>query len=99
MEDYDESEESCSLFFMQRRHKEDGRACFRMWQERICLRFVPRCLIPRQTWTGWTKKSRSTVEMNDPSSRPAIVDKVEHMEQYDTVYGIPDLVVRCADDY
>ena len=32
------------------------------------------------------KKSRSTVEMNDPSSRPAIADKVEHMEQYDTVY-------------
>ena len=36
------------------------------------------------------KKSRSTVEMNDPSSRPAIADKVEHMEQYDTVYvGFP----------
>lgn len=32
------------------------------------------------------KKSRSTVEMNDLSSRPAIADKVEHMEQYDTVY-------------
>ena len=28
--------------------------------------------------------------MNDPSSRPAIADKVEHMEQYDTVYvGFP----------
>ena len=36
------------------------------------------------------KKSRSKVEMNDPSSRPAIADKVEHMEQYDTVYvGFP----------
>ena len=36
------------------------------------------------------KKSRSTVEMNDPSYRPAIADKVEHMEQYDTVYvGFP----------
>ena len=36
------------------------------------------------------KKSRSTVEMNDSSSRPAIADKVEHMEQYDTVYvGFP----------
>ena len=35
-------------------------------------------------------ESRSTVEMNDPSSRPAIADKVEHMEQYDTVYvGFP----------
>ena len=36
------------------------------------------------------KKSRSTVEMNDPSSRPAIADKVEHMEQYDIIYvGFP----------
>ena len=28
------------------------------------------------------KKSRSTVEMNDPSSRPAINGKVEHMDRY-----------------
>ena len=31
------------------------------------------------------KKSRSTVEMNDPACRPKIAGTVEHMEQYDTV--------------
>lgn len=30
-------------------------------------------------------ESRSTQEMNDPSARPAIVGKVENMEQYDTI--------------
>lgn len=34
--------------------------------------------------------SRSTVEMNDPSSRPAISGSVENMEQYDIVFiGYP----------
>lgn len=39
----------------------------------------------------WTdKQSRSTVEMNDPASRPEIAAKAEHMEQYDTVFvGYP----------
>ena len=36
------------------------------------------------------KKSRSTLEMNDPSCRPAIAEPVENMEQYDTVFvGFP----------
>ena len=36
------------------------------------------------------KKSRSTIEMNDPSCRPAIRTKVENMEQYDVVFvGFP----------
>ena len=36
------------------------------------------------------KKSRSTVEMEDRSCRPAIGTKVETMEQYDTVFvGFP----------
>ena len=36
------------------------------------------------------KKSRSSVEMEDRSSRPAIGTKVENMEQYDTVFvGFP----------
>lgn len=36
------------------------------------------------------KKSRSTVEMNDRSCRPAIADKVDNMAQYDTVFvGFP----------
>ena len=39
----------------------------------------------------WTdKKSRSSVEMNDKASRPAIAGKVENMEEYDTVFiGFP----------
>ena len=36
------------------------------------------------------KSSRSTLEMNDKSSRPAIKNKVENMDQYTTVYvGYP----------
>ena len=36
------------------------------------------------------RKSRSTVEMNDPACRPAIGSPVEHMEQYDTGFvGFP----------
>lgn len=36
------------------------------------------------------KKSRSSVEMNDKSFRPAIAGKVENMDQYDTVFlGFP----------
>ena len=36
------------------------------------------------------KKSRSSVEMQDPSSRPAITGTVEDMEKYDTVaIGFP----------
>ena len=36
------------------------------------------------------KKSRSTVEMNDPACRPAIAEPVEGMDQYDTVFvGFP----------
>lgn len=36
------------------------------------------------------KKSRSTLEMENKSSRPAIASRVENMEQYDTVFvGYP----------
>ncbi len=36
------------------------------------------------------KKSRSTIEMNDRSCRPAIAGKVSDMEQYETVFvGFP----------
>ena len=36
------------------------------------------------------KKSRSTIEMKDPKSRPAIAGKVADMVQYDTVFvGFP----------
>lgn len=36
------------------------------------------------------KKSRSTLEMNDPASRPAIAGKRDNMDDYDTVFvGFP----------
>lgn len=40
---------------------------------------------------NWTdKKSRSSLEMNDPSSRPAIREKLSDMEGYDVVFvGFP----------
>lgn len=39
-------------------------------------------------WTN--KKSRSTLEMSNPSSRPAIKEKRDNMENYDTVFvGFP----------
>lgn len=50
---------------------------------------------PEQAYTdadlNWQdKQSRSSLEMNDRSSRPAIGNKVENMEQYDTVFvGFP----------
>ena len=50
---------------------------------------------PAQAYTNadlnWMdKKSRSSVEMNDRNSRPAIGSKVDNMEQYSTVFvGFP----------
>lgn len=39
-------------------------------------------------WTN--KKSRSSIEMSDPSSRPAVRSRLSGMEQYDTVFvGFP----------
>ena len=36
------------------------------------------------------KRSRSSIEMNDPSSRPAVTGRVEDMSQYDVVFvGFP----------
>ena len=36
------------------------------------------------------KQSRSTIEMKDKSSRPAITDKLTNMQEYDVVYvGFP----------
>ena len=50
---------------------------------------------PEQEYTSadlnWQdKQSRSSIEMNDRNSRPAIGNNVENMEQYDTVFvGFP----------
>jgi len=54
-------------------------------------------ITPRVAYTSadlnWMdKKARSTVEMNDPSSRPATTGTVENMEQYDNVIiGFPKM--------
>ncbi|MFQ8706485.1 MAG: flavodoxin [Thomasclavelia sp.] len=52
-------------------------------------------IVPAQSYTSadldWTnKKSRSSIEMNNKSFRPAIANKVVNMEQYDVIYvGFP----------
>jgi len=52
-------------------------------------------IVPEKQYTAadlnWNdKSSRSSVEMADKSSRPAIASRVENMEQYDTVFvGFP----------
>lgn len=39
-------------------------------------------------WTN--KKSRSSVEMNNPNSRPEIAERLSNMEDYDTIFiGFP----------
>ena len=52
-------------------------------------------IIPKEKYTSadldWTnKKSRSSVEMSNPNSRPEIAEKAANMEDYDTVFiGFP----------
>ena len=52
-------------------------------------------IVPERVYTkadlNWQdKNSRSSVEMNDRSSRPAIKSRVDNMEQYDVVFvGFP----------
>lgn len=56
---------------------------------------TPHEIKPAQAYTAadldWTnKKSRSSVEMQDKSSRPAITDKLKNMRDYDVIYvGFP----------
>ena len=45
------------------------------------------------------KKARSTIEMNDPASRPEIAVKRQHEGLRYHLCGLPDLVVCRADDY
>ena len=52
-------------------------------------------IVPKEIYTSddlnWmNKKSRSTVEMNDPTSRPALAEPHTDLSAYDTVYiGFP----------
>lgn len=52
-------------------------------------------IVPTEPYSAedldWTdKQSRSTLEMQDKASRPAISSKIENLDQYDTVWiGFP----------
>lgn len=54
-------------------------------------------IVPEQPYTSedldyGNSKSRSSVEMDDPSARPVISGSVENMEQYDIVFiGYPNM--------
>ena len=67
---------------------------------------------PKEKYTSadlnWMdKKSRSSVEMNDPASRPEIAKQVENMDMYDTVlvgfpiwwYVEPKIIDTFSDSY
>ena len=46
------------------------------------------------------KKARSTIEMNDPASRPEDCREAgQHEGLRHNLCGLPNLVVCCADDY
>ena len=51
---------------------------------------VPDAPYTKEDLNWMNKKSRSSVEMNDRSSRPSIKNVVENMDQYDTIFvGFP----------
>ena len=51
---------------------------------------VPEVRYTRADLNYMNRKSRSSVEMNDKSCRPAIADRVENMADYDVVFvGFP----------
>lgn len=50
----------------------------------------PKTAYTREDLDWMNKKSRSTVEMENPSSRPEITDKMSDIEQYDVIFiGFP----------
>lgn len=46
----------------------------------------PQILYTREDLDWTNRKSRSSVEMNDKSFRPAIANRVENMDMYDTIF-------------
>ena len=46
----------------------------------------PQILYTREDLDWTNRKSRSSVEMNDKSFRPAIANRVEDMDMYDTIF-------------
>ena len=50
----------------------------------------PEVLYTKADLNWMDKKSRSTIEMSDPTSRPAIAAKRDNMDEYDTIFvGFP----------
>lgn len=68
---------------------------------------VPETPYTKEDLNWMDKKSRSSVEMNDRASRPAIASKVEDMAQYDVVfigfpvwwYREPSIIDTFAEEY
>ena len=62
-------------------------------------------IVPKEPYTDADldyndNNSRTTIEMNDPDARPAIIGSVEDMEQYDIVFiEYPHLVVCRAENH
>jgi flavodoxin len=51
---------------------------------------VPEIPYTKADLNWMNKQSRSSVEMDDPSSRPVIASRVSNMEEYDTIFiGFP----------
>ena len=46
----------------------------------------PQILYTREDLDWTNRKSRSSMEMNDKSFRPAIANRVENMDMYDTIF-------------
>ena len=54
------------------------------------FQIVPKDLYTKADLNWMNKSSRSSVEMNDPASRPEIADKIENLQDYDIVFiGFP----------
>lgn len=65
------------------------------WPERSFYEIVPEEPYTEADLNYNDDNRRSTIEMNDPSARPAISGSVENMEQYDIVFiGIPNIFLK-----
>ncbi len=54
------------------------------------FKIEPEVPYTKEDFSWINKKSRSSIEMSDPSSRPAISNRVSNMKQYNTVFvGFP----------
>ena len=57
---------------------------------RTCLKSGPAVPLHRRRLDWTNKNSRSSVEMSNPGSRPEIAQRLEGMDDYDTVFvGFP----------